>query len=541
MSDPAPTSFGCEDQSPEAEGPANAEEFINSINFPTIESEVRVGCDTFTIDSEELARGGFSVVYLSERQCDGLKAVCKIAEKSKKESVATGLKNEIAIHQKMPLNHPNIVKLYGVTETSSHVYFLLERCQKSLSHELRDRPYKRFSEHEARSVFLDILKGVRYVHSMGVLHRDIKPRNILLGDDGRWKICDFGLSIHKDDQDHRVCGTRTYMSPDIIRKQSHTEATDVWSLGVTLYVMLMGNVPFEASKRPELYHKIKNSKGSMLPWPVITLDARDLISRCLHVDVDNRPTMDDIMQHQWIAGAPSLSFPKTWHLKPDGIIPRTWGRLENAWPRSGDRVKIPQPVLDDKHLPVRLMHVWNNYKNFGFGYVLSTGHIGIVFKDGSQCIMGDTYVLVCVKDTDNSHCWVSSMYGIDDVPKAFSEKMESLNDTIDHFGIRFEELPESVPTQWVRSVTKSKDSPDFVFCIDPNVSDIWIRPNRRGENTGMQRVLLWWDMQERILLSSVMTCSDGNENFTHIFPIDHTTRIPSEYDELLTTAFQIIG
>ena len=145
--------------------------------------------------------------------------------------------------------HENIVRLYESFEIDSHIVYVMEVCGGGdLLTFVRRR--RKLNEDQAKFIFRQIINGLKYVHSKGVLHRDIKLDNILLTSEGDVKICDFGVSkivqnknLVMEDQ----CGTPAYIAPEVFSGKGYKGfQSDIWSAGVVLYAMLLGTVPFKA-------------------------------------------------------------------------------------------------------------------------------------------------------------------------------------------------------------------------------------------------------------------------------------------------------
>jgi serine/threonine-protein kinase SRK2 len=166
----------------------------------------------------------------------------------------------------------------------------------------------RFSEDEARFFFQQLISGVSYCHSMEICHRDLKLENTLL--DGsptpRLKICDFGYSksalLHS--QPKSTVGTPAYIAPEVLsRKEYDGKIADVWSCGVTLYVMLVGSYPFEDPEDPRNFRKtisrILGIQYSVPDYVRISLDCRKLLSQIFVANPSKRITIPEIKKHPW--------------------------------------------------------------------------------------------------------------------------------------------------------------------------------------------------------------------------------------------------
>lgn len=250
----------------------------------------------------DLGSGNFGVAKLMRDIMTGELVAIKFIERG--ERVDRNVEREICNHRL--LNHPNIVGFKEVFLTPSHLGIVMEFAAGG---ELFERIVKagRFSEDEARYFFQQLISGVDYCHSSGVCHRDLKLENTLL--DGnpapRLKICDFGYSKSAfDSQPKSTVGTPAYIAPEVLqRKEYQGQPADVWSCGVTLYVMLVGAYPFEDPQDPRNFRKtiqrIMNVKFSFPPGLRISAECQDLISRIFIANPQQRITILDIRRHAW--------------------------------------------------------------------------------------------------------------------------------------------------------------------------------------------------------------------------------------------------
>ncbi|VDL75193.1 unnamed protein product [Nippostrongylus brasiliensis] len=146
------------------------------------------------------------------------------------------------------------------------------------------------SEYESRTYMVGILSAVRYLLDKNILHRDLKPGNILIGTDGQVKLADFGLAILMQD-----------LNPmSILMKRGHSESSEVWSIGCMLYCMLIGRPPFESDSLEETYARIQAGQYSYPLWSKISDEARDLINACLIHSANFRPTIKEIQEDPWM-------------------------------------------------------------------------------------------------------------------------------------------------------------------------------------------------------------------------------------------------
>lgn len=216
------------------------------------------------------------------------------------------MEREIVNHRELS-GHPHIVRFHEVFLTSTHLGIAMEYAAGG---ELFDRIVKatRFSEDEARYFFQQLISGVAWCHKQGVCHRDLKLENTLL--DGkpspRLKICDFGYSKSAlfDSQPKSTVGTPAYIAPEVLsRKQYDGEIADVWSCGVTLYVMLVGAYPFEDPADPRNFRKtIQRIMGVKYSFPAglqLSRECHDLMARIFVANPAQRISIEGIKRHPW--------------------------------------------------------------------------------------------------------------------------------------------------------------------------------------------------------------------------------------------------
>ena len=174
--------------------------------------------------------------------------------------------SEVAVLRKV--KHDYIVQLYEVYECPERVYLVMELATGG---ELFDRIVCRgsFTERDATRVLYMVLEGVRYLHSLGTTHRDLKPENLLYyhpGNESKIMITDFGLSNTRQNAANETmdttCGTPEYIAPEILLRQSYTNAVDMWAIGVITHILLSGQMPFADENRTRLYKAILKVKYS---------------------------------------------------------------------------------------------------------------------------------------------------------------------------------------------------------------------------------------------------------------------------------------
>ncbi|XP_058528629.1 maternal embryonic leucine zipper kinase isoform X4 [Ochotona princeps] len=207
---------------------------------------------------ETIGTGGFAKVKLACHILTGEMVAIKIMDKNALGSDLPRVKTEIDALKN--LRHQHICQLYHVLETANKIFMVLEYCPGG---ELFDYiiSQDRLSEEEARVVFRQILSAVAYVHSQGYAHRDLKPENLLFDEYHRLKLIDFGLCAKpKGNKDYHLqtcCGSLAYAAPELIQGKSYLGSeADVWSMGILLYVLMCGYLPFDDDNVMALYKKI---------------------------------------------------------------------------------------------------------------------------------------------------------------------------------------------------------------------------------------------------------------------------------------------
>ncbi|KAB0405800.1 hypothetical protein E2I00_003515, partial [Balaenoptera physalus] len=189
-------------------------------------------------------KGGFAKVKLAFHILTGEMVAIKIMDKNALGSDLPRVKTEIDALKN--LRHQHICQLYHVIETANKIFMVLE---------------DRLSEEETRVVFRQIVSAVAYVHSQGFAHRDLKPENLLFDEDHKLKLIDFGLCAKpKGNKDYHLqtcCGSLAYAAPELIQGKSYLGSeADVWSMGILLYVLMCGFLPFDDDNVMALYKKI---------------------------------------------------------------------------------------------------------------------------------------------------------------------------------------------------------------------------------------------------------------------------------------------
>uniref|UniRef100_A0A9J8AR72 non-specific serine/threonine protein kinase n=1 Tax=Cyprinus carpio carpio TaxID=630221 RepID=A0A9J8AR72_CYPCA len=254
---------------------------------------------------EDIGVGSYSICRRCIQKSTGMEYAVKIINKAKRDPT-----EEVEILLRYG-QHPNIITLKDVYDDGRSVYLVTELLKGG---ELLDKILRQkfFSEREASAVLYTITKTVEYLHTQGVVHRDLKPSNILYVDESgnpeSIRICDFGFAKQLRAENGLLmtpCYTANFVAPEVLKKQGYDAACDIWSLGVLLYTMLTGFTPFANGPEDtpeEILARIGSGKFSLAGgyWSSVSLEAKDLVSKMLHVDPHQRLTAAQVLKHPWI-------------------------------------------------------------------------------------------------------------------------------------------------------------------------------------------------------------------------------------------------
>jgi len=187
---------------------------------------------------------------LLEKRLNGSGLAVKVIDLNNSEAATKSVIGQEVSCWRRVGTQANCIRLHDTIIDGSRVYMIMEKCENALLGWLRKSPIS--SEADADRLFCDMLAGVTHVHSVGLIHRDVKPPNFLVGRNGSEssttstvKLCDFGLAVPSGPKQLRgVHGTAPFMSPEMVSGEGYDELTDVWSLGATAYFILYGAFPF---------------------------------------------------------------------------------------------------------------------------------------------------------------------------------------------------------------------------------------------------------------------------------------------------------
>uniref|UniRef100_A0A8C2KC43 Serine/threonine-protein kinase PLK4 n=1 Tax=Cyprinus carpio TaxID=7962 RepID=A0A8C2KC43_CYPCA len=248
-----------------------------------------------------LGKGSFACVYRAKSVNTGLEVAIKMIDKKAmhKAGMVQRVINEVEIQCR--LKHPSVLELYNYFEDSNYVYLVLEMCHNGeMSRYLKERK-KPFTEEEARHFMHQIVKGMLYLHTHGIMHRDLTLSNLLLTTSMNIKIADFGLATQlklPSEKHFTMCGTPNYISPEVATRSAHGLESDVWSLGCMFYAFLTGRPPFDTDTVKHTLNKVVLGEYQMPTH--ISAEAQDLIQQLLQKNPAVRPSLSTVLDHPFM-------------------------------------------------------------------------------------------------------------------------------------------------------------------------------------------------------------------------------------------------
>jgi serine/threonine protein kinase len=269
----------------------------------------------------EIGRGSYATVYSARviRASPPFKLGDRVALKSINtfhsdcQAEHEKLANEVSLMES--LNHPNIVKLYGVDYLCNRPALVMEYCACDLNGYLKSHGPV-LGEERIRAFVRQIGEGLKYLHDHEIVHRDLKPHNILLSgptEQPILKIADFGFArfLRPSDLADTICGSPRYMAPEIQFHRSYTAKVDLWSMGVILFELICGKSPFASAQTPfELSQEllVRGSKPFMIPPEVsVSQELRELVPALLTIDQEQRIDLAHFLRHPFLRAGKSSS------------------------------------------------------------------------------------------------------------------------------------------------------------------------------------------------------------------------------------------
>ncbi|XP_039403394.1 serine/threonine-protein kinase MARK2 isoform X8 [Mauremys reevesii] len=307
-----------------------------------------------------IGKGNFAKVKLARHVLTGKEVAVKIIDKTQLNSSSLQkLFREVRIMK--VLNHPNIVKLFEVIETEKTLYLVMEYASGG---EVFDYlvAHGRMKEKEARAKFRQIVSAVQYCHQKFIVHRDLKAENLLLDADMNIKIADFGFSneFTFGNKLDTFCGSPPYAAPELFQgKKYDGPEVDVWSLGVILYTLVSGSLPFDGQNLKELRERVLRGKYR-IPFYMST-DCENLLKKFLILNPSKRGTLEQIMKDRWMnVGHEDDELKPYMEPVPDYKDPR---RTELMISMGYTREEIQESLIGQKYNEVMATYLLLGYKN----------------------------------------------------------------------------------------------------------------------------------------------------------------------------------
>ncbi|XP_057186563.1 serine/threonine-protein kinase DCLK2 isoform X4 [Triplophysa rosa] len=249
--------------------------------------------------------GNFAVVKECVERCTGKEFALKIIDKNKCRGKEHLIENEVAVLRRV--KHPNIIMLIEEVDTPTELYLVMELVKGGDLFDAITSSTK-YTERDASAMVFNLAAALKYLHRMSIVHRDIKPENLLVCEypDGTksLKLGDFGLATVVEGPLYTVCGTPTYVAPEIIAESGYGLKVDIWAAGVITYILLCGFPPFRSENnfQEDLFDQILVGRLEFPSpfWDNITDSAKELIGHMLHVNVEARYTAEDVLCHHWV-------------------------------------------------------------------------------------------------------------------------------------------------------------------------------------------------------------------------------------------------
>ncbi|XP_013874502.1 serine/threonine-protein kinase MARK2 isoform X2 [Austrofundulus limnaeus] len=338
-------------------GRYNMSQCPNSRSMTTSDDQPHIGNYRLL---KTIGKGNFAKVKLARHVLTGKEVAVKIIDKTQLNSSSLQkLFREVRI-MKM-LNHPNIVKLFEVIETEKTLYLVMEYASGG---EVFDYlvAHGRMKEKEARAKFRQIVSAVQYCHQKCIVHRDLKAENLLLDADMNIKIADFGFSneFTLGNKLDTFCGSPPYAAPELFQgKKYDGPEVDVWSLGVILYTLVSGSLPFDGQNLKELRERVLRGKYR-IPFYMST-DCENLLKKFLILNPSKRGSLEQIMRDRWMnVGYEEDELKPYIEPQPDYKDPR---RTEKMLRMGYSQEEIQDSLVNQKYNEVMATYLLLDYRN----------------------------------------------------------------------------------------------------------------------------------------------------------------------------------
>ena len=275
---------------------------------PTVELGFERECNKYDFINENkkpIGKGAFGEVWKVTHE-NSKKVYCvKILSKRDifEQKLINQINKEISIMYN--INHPYSIKLYNHFEDNDKLYLIMEPASNGNLYSFieNNKNQKIKSNETIKKIIIQTIEIIKYLHSLNIIYRDIKPENLLLDKDNNIKLCDYGWATYITPGKFLTvyCGTPEYVSPEMLKKYAYNEKVDIWGIGVLIFELVFGYAPFASSFNEDRYNNIKAGK---INWPKelgedYTL-LKDLIEKILKVNPNERISLEQIENHQWL-------------------------------------------------------------------------------------------------------------------------------------------------------------------------------------------------------------------------------------------------
>uniref|UniRef100_A0A8C5EF56 Serine/threonine-protein kinase DCLK2 n=1 Tax=Gouania willdenowi TaxID=441366 RepID=A0A8C5EF56_GOUWI len=259
-----------------------------------------------------LGDGNFAVVRECVERSTGRSYALKIINKDKCRGKEHMIQSEVSILRRV--KHPNIVLLIEEIDTPTELFLVMELVKGG---DLFDAitSSNKYKERDASCMLFNLASAINYLHNLNIVHRDIKPENLLVYEhqDGSksLKLGDFGLAVVVNGPLFTVCGTPTYVAPEIVAETGYGLKVDVWAAGVITYILLCGFPPFHSDEDQEVLFKHISNGQFEFPapyWDGVSDAAKDLITGMLQLQVDERYSASQVLDHPWVNVSPAFTW-----------------------------------------------------------------------------------------------------------------------------------------------------------------------------------------------------------------------------------------
>ena len=366
------------------------------------DENIVVNKNYYTIIST-LGKGGFGICYkVQDTETNEFHAIKVLSKYFIKEKNYVKKLNEVKTIQDQFKGIPNIVELKKVFEDEINVYVILELCDNGDLYSILQKR-KKLTEIEVQYYISNLINALIRMHQKKIVHLDLKPENIFLTEYMELKLGDFGLAtnIGVNNHDNVPGGTTNYMPPEAISQKKYSYGNDIWAVGIIMYYLIIGKLPFNQKDDNKTKEKIKALEYEFPDDVLISNAAKDLIQQIL-VPPEKRPSLNKILTHdffdlgrkipkriptKFIVETPSLDYIK--YFMPDadknGIVNRKKIDHQNLKLEEEEEEKKKEAIRkEQREKPVYVTKFVDYSGKYGLGYKLSNNNYGACFNDSSK-------------------------------------------------------------------------------------------------------------------------------------------------------------